>query len=97
MGRGVEGAIDEENQVGWVKIDLSAEGTLSSTAKTYVKGTGMLKFDRPIVVGQDDSGADIVESVGHSIRVNFLQNLPKEEYKARKRRDLEAELADLDS
>jgi hypothetical protein len=86
IGRSVEGAVDVENNCVWVKVDLNGEPELSSTGKTYVKGTGMLKFT------QDING----EKVGHSVRVNFLQNLPKDEYKVRKRAELEAKLAELD-
>ncbi len=86
VGRGVDGAVDLENNVAWIKVDLNSEGVLSSTGKTYVKGTGNLKFNAEV------DG----ETVGHSVRVNFLQNLPKEQYKERKRADLEAKLAELD-
>lgn len=86
MGRGVTGALDIENNRVIIAVDLDGEAIKSSTGKTYVKGTGMLKFNL------DVDG----EEIGHSVRVNFLQNLNREEYKARKRQELEEKLAELD-
>ena len=67
-GKGGEYALDLENGVGYIKFDLNGERKESSTGKTFIAATGYAAFQ--------------YNDKRHSLRLNFLENKNKADYKA---------------